>query len=163
MMLKTISTIIILPMTSIILSTPAVAYQTSVSVNAPESVDSDFSVVIEIENAVDLDSGQFDLSFNSSVVRREEPIPEETTRMMRLFSEMAIEVLGCDDFELFTIERKTITLPEYSPIFAAARCSICGENIMKTGVRIADGKPICIPCAGDEHYATCGDGIYIER
>ena len=72
MMLKTISTIIILSMTSIILSTPAAAYQTSVSVNAPESVDSDFSVVIEIENTVDLDSGQFDLSFNSSVVRCED-------------------------------------------------------------------------------------------
>ena len=68
MMLKTISTIIILSMTSIILSTPAAAYQTSVSVNAPESVDSDFSAVIEIENAVDLDSGQFDLSVNSSAV-----------------------------------------------------------------------------------------------
>ena len=82
---------------------------------------------------------------------------------MRLFSEMAIELLGCGDSELFTIERKTITLPEYSPIFASARCSICGENIMGTRVRIADGTPVCIPCAGDEHYATCGDGIYIER
>ena len=162
MMLKTISTIIILSMTSIILPTPAAAYQTSVSVNAPESVDSDFSVVIEIENAVDLDSGQFDLSFNSSVVTLRAD-SRESARMMRLFSEMAIELLGCGDSELFTIERKTITLPEYSPIFASARCSICGENIMETRVRIANGKPICIPCAGDEHYATCGDGIYIER
>ncbi len=68
MMSKTISTIIPLLMTSIILATPVAAYQTGVSINAPESVDSDFSVVIEIENAVDLDSGQFDLSFDPDAV-----------------------------------------------------------------------------------------------
>ena len=68
MMSKTISTIIILSMTSMILATPVAAYQTGVSINAPESVDSDFSVAIEIENAVDLDSGQFDLYFDSDAV-----------------------------------------------------------------------------------------------
>ncbi|MHC1574964.1 MAG: cohesin domain-containing protein [Candidatus Methanogasteraceae archaeon] len=55
-------------MASIIFVTPVAAYQTGVSINAPESVDSDFSVVIEIENAVDLDSGQFDLSFDPDAV-----------------------------------------------------------------------------------------------
>ena len=65
---KIISTFIILSMTSMILATPAVAYQTSISVNAPERVDSDFSVVIEIENAEDLDSGQFDLYFDPAAV-----------------------------------------------------------------------------------------------
>ncbi len=68
MMSKIISTIILLSMASIILATPVAAYQTGVSVNAPESVDSDFSVVIEIENVVDLDSGQFDLYFDSAAV-----------------------------------------------------------------------------------------------
>lgn len=68
MLLKTISIIIILLMISIILTIPAVAYPTSVSINAPESVGSDFSAVIGIENAVDFDSGQLDLSFNSSAV-----------------------------------------------------------------------------------------------
>lgn len=68
MMSKITSTIIIISMVSVILTTPVAAYQTSVSVNAPESVDSDFSVVIEIENAVDLDSGQFDLHFDPDAV-----------------------------------------------------------------------------------------------
>ncbi len=68
MMSKTITTIILLSMTSIILASSAAAYQTGVIVNAPESVDSDFSVVIEIENAVDLDSGQFDLYFDPDAV-----------------------------------------------------------------------------------------------
>ena len=68
MMSKTISIIILLSMASIILASSAAAYQTCVIVNAPESVDSDFSVVIEIENAADLDSGQFDLYFDSAAV-----------------------------------------------------------------------------------------------
>ena len=41
---------------------------TQVSVNAPEVVSGAFDVTIDIYNVVDLDSGQFDLSFNSSVV-----------------------------------------------------------------------------------------------
>jgi len=40
----------------------------SVMVNAPEVVSGAFNVTIDIENVTDLDSGQFDLSFNSSVV-----------------------------------------------------------------------------------------------
>ena len=101
--------------------------------------------------------------FEKIVVRREEPTPGERARMMQLFSEMAIELLGCGDSELFTIEHRTITLPEYAPIFASVRCSRCGENIMETRVRMRDGKPVCIPCSDDEHYAMKGDGIYVER
>ena len=68
MMSKIISTIILLSIISIIPATPIAASQISVSVNAPERVDGDFSVVIEIENAADLDSGQFDLAFDSDAV-----------------------------------------------------------------------------------------------
>ena len=68
MMSKAISTIIILSMVLVILATPVAASQTSVNVNAPERVDGDFIVTIEIENAVDLDSGQFDLYFDPASV-----------------------------------------------------------------------------------------------
>lgn len=68
MISKIISIIITLSMISMILATPVAAYQTGVSVYAPESVDSDFSVVIVIENAADLDSGQFDLHFDPDAV-----------------------------------------------------------------------------------------------
>ncbi|NMG82668.1 MAG: hypothetical protein GIS02_00475 [Methanosarcinales archaeon] len=67
-MSRTISTFIIILVISVILVTCVSAHNTSVSVNSPERVDSDFSVVIEIENAADLDSGQFDLSFDPAVV-----------------------------------------------------------------------------------------------
>jgi hypothetical protein len=39
-----------------------------VRVNAPESVDGTFNATIDVANVTDLNSGQFDLSFNSSVV-----------------------------------------------------------------------------------------------
>ena len=45
---KILSTIIIISMASMILSTPVAAYQTGVSVNAPERVDGNFSVVIQL-------------------------------------------------------------------------------------------------------------------
>jgi formylmethanofuran dehydrogenase subunit E len=101
--------------------------------------------------------------FEKLVVRREEPTPGESARLMQLSCEIAVELLDTDDSELFIIERKTIALPKYAPIFASVRCSICGENVMEPRARVADGKPICIPCSGDEHYAMKGDGIYVER
>ncbi len=39
-----------------------------VTVNAPEIVSGTFNATIDMGNVTDLDSGQFDLSFNSSVV-----------------------------------------------------------------------------------------------
>ncbi|RZN31037.1 MAG: hypothetical protein EF813_12630, partial [Methanosarcinales archaeon] len=42
--------------------------ETQVCVNAPDVVSGTFNVTIEVDNAVDLDSGQFDLSFDPSVV-----------------------------------------------------------------------------------------------
>ena len=44
------------------------AQKTQVYVNAPEVVSGTFNATVDIYNAVDLDSGQFDLSFDSSVV-----------------------------------------------------------------------------------------------
>ncbi len=83
--------------------------------------------------------------------------------MMQLFEEMAFELLEVNDDEIFKIEHKTIKLPEYAPIFTSVKCSICGEGVMETRVRVRDSKPVCISCAGDEHYAMCGDGMYIDK
>lgn len=68
MISRTIQTIFIILMIMIIPATPVAAYQTTVNVNAPEMVDGDFDVTIEIKNIVDLDSGQFDLYFDPSAV-----------------------------------------------------------------------------------------------
>ena len=44
------------------------AQKTQVCVNAPETVSGAFNATVDIYNVADLDSGQFDLSFDSSVV-----------------------------------------------------------------------------------------------
>jgi len=45
-----------------------VAIRVPVRVNAPESVSDTFDVTIDVENIVDINSGQFDISFDPSVV-----------------------------------------------------------------------------------------------
>jgi hypothetical protein len=44
------------------------AQKTQVCVNAPEIVSGAFNATVDVYNVADLDSGQFDLSFDSSVV-----------------------------------------------------------------------------------------------
>lgn len=68
MISRVIWTIVMFSMIVLISAIPVVAYQTNVNINAPESVDGDFDVTIEVENVVDLDSGQFDLYFDPSAV-----------------------------------------------------------------------------------------------
>ncbi|MEA1865667.1 MAG: cohesin domain-containing protein [Euryarchaeota archaeon] len=67
MISKITSTIVILSVTLVILTTP-VSAQTSVNVNAPGTMDGDFTVTIEIEDVTDMDSGQFDLHFDATAV-----------------------------------------------------------------------------------------------
>ena len=67
MISKITSTIVILSVALVILTTP-VAAQTSVNVNAPETMDGDFTVTIEIEDVTNMDSGQFDLHFDAAAV-----------------------------------------------------------------------------------------------
>ena len=69
MISKIISATTIILMVSIILATPIAADPTSVSLNAPEMMDGDFSVTIDMINVVDLDAGQFDLYFDPAAVR----------------------------------------------------------------------------------------------
>ena len=69
MISKIISTTAILLVVSIILATPVAADPTGVSLNAPDTMDGDFSVTIDMKNVTDLDSGQFDLYFDPATVR----------------------------------------------------------------------------------------------
>jgi formylmethanofuran dehydrogenase subunit E len=97
--------------------------------------------------------------WNKIVARRWKATPEEHRRMMRLFAEMSINELNKPLDKMFRIKRMKIMVPEYAPIFASVRCSICGENVMETRARVKDGKPVCIDCAQEEHYVLDGKGI----
>ncbi len=69
MISKIISATVMMLMVSIILAPPVAADPTGVSLNAPERMDGDFSVTIEITSVADLDSGQFDLYFDPAAAR----------------------------------------------------------------------------------------------
>jgi formylmethanofuran dehydrogenase subunit E len=70
--------------------------------------------------------------------------------------------LDLPEEEIFTIEKKQIDLPAYAPIHDSAICSVCGESVMETKARLRDGEPICITCAGAEHYVLDGSGMSIR-
>ncbi len=100
--------------------------------------------------------------WNKIVARREKVTSEEQGRMMRLFAEMSINELSKPADEMFRIKHMKITVPEYAPIFASVRCSICGEKVMETRARLKEGKAVCMGCAGGEHYVLDGRGISAE-
>jgi formylmethanofuran dehydrogenase subunit E len=57
-------------------------------------------------------------------------------------------VLDSPEERLFTVER----LPDFAfsrpkSSFAKIKCSSCGEYVFERYVRMADGKPVCIPCS----------------
>ncbi|MGB2728125.1 MAG: FmdE family protein [Halobacteriota archaeon] len=97
--------------------------------------------------------------FDKIVVKREKATPEEHKRLMQLFAEMSIAELDKPADEMFIIKRLKIGVPEYAPIFDSVKCSICGENIMKTRAVTENGKYFCIPCSNRGYYLMDGSGI----
>ena len=85
----------------------------------------------------------------------------ERERLSELWKELAFRILDLPDEEVFNIKRVTVEVPAYARIFDNVKCSMCGENIMEPRARVKDGKPVCIPCAGQEYYQLAGDGISI--
>jgi formylmethanofuran dehydrogenase subunit E len=85
---------------------------------------------------------------------------QEGKRLGELGRELSFRMLELPDEEVFDIKRVTVDVPAYAPIFASARCSVCGENIMETRVGIKEGLPICLACSDrHEYYQLAGDGI----
>jgi formylmethanofuran dehydrogenase subunit E len=82
-------------------------------------------------------------------------------RLSQLWKELAFTILGLPDEEVFNIKRVTVEVPAYARIFANVKCSVCGENVMEPRVRMKDGRPVCIPCSGQEYYQLAGDGLSI--
>lgn len=82
-------------------------------------------------------------------------------RLRQLWKELSFKILDIPDEEVLDIKWVTTKIPAYARIFANVKCSICGENVMEPRARIKDGKPVCIPCSGQEYYQLSGDGISI--
>jgi len=83
-------------------------------------------------------------------------------QLRRLWKELSFKVLNIPNEEVFNIKMMAVEVPAYTRIFASVKCSVCGENVMEPRVRNKDGKPVCIPCSGQEYYQLAGDGMSIR-
>jgi len=100
--------------------------------------------------------------FEKIVVRREEPTEDERNQFMRLWAEASFAQLELAEEEVFDIEQVNVEVPPFAPIYASATCSVCGEPVMETRVRVQNGKPVCMTCAAAEYYSLDGSGISVK-
>jgi formylmethanofuran dehydrogenase subunit E len=97
------------------------------------------------------------------VVAKRQGTESDAARLKELWRQASFKMLDAPDDELFTIQRVTIQLPAYSPIFASVRCSLCGEVVTEPRTITKDGKPVCIPCSKHDYHQLAGDGISLNR
>jgi len=100
-----------------------------------------------------------DALFNKAVKSREELTQEESKRFKELWKMRSHRILKAPEDKIFSIETVDEPDMEYAPIYNSVKCSVCGENVMETRIRMKDEKPVCIPCAGDEYRIIAGRGI----
>jgi formylmethanofuran dehydrogenase subunit E len=95
------------------------------------------------------------------VVKERQGTEEDVKKLSHMRIETSFKMLGIPDEELFSISRLKIAVPAYARIFASAKCSVCGENIMEPRARLKDGKHVCLPCSGQAYYQLTGDGMSV--
>ena len=100
--------------------------------------------------------------FQKVVVKRQ-GTEADRRRLDELWRQASFKMLDIPDDELFEVNRVTVDVPAYSRIFASVKCSLCGESVMEPRSRIRDGKPVCIPCSGQEYYQLTGNGMSVIK
>jgi formylmethanofuran dehydrogenase subunit E len=85
----------------------------------------------------------------------------DQARVRKLWVDISFKLLDVPDEDVFFIQRVNIDVPSYARIFDSVKCSVCGENIMEPRARVREGKPVCLPCSGQDYYQLAGDGISI--
>ena len=95
------------------------------------------------------------------VVKERAGTAEDEKRLKEMWRELSFKLLEVPDEELLDIWTMKINVPAYARIFASVKCSICSESVMEPRARLKDGKPVCVPCSGQEYYQLAGDGISV--
>ncbi|MBD3426589.1 MAG: formylmethanofuran dehydrogenase [Candidatus Omnitrophica bacterium] len=98
--------------------------------------------------------------FDKAVKRREQLTPGESERMKRLWTDLSFAILEKPEKEVLKVEEATPQAMEYAPIFESVTCSVCGENVMETRIRIKENQPVCLACSGDSYWIVAGRGIH---
>jgi formylmethanofuran dehydrogenase subunit E len=98
--------------------------------------------------------------FNRALKKREKLSEAERERMMELWTKMSFAMLTKPENELFSIKKVRPETVEYAPVFESIKCSVCGEDVMETRVRMKNSKPVCISCINDSYSVVAGRGIH---
>jgi formylmethanofuran dehydrogenase subunit E len=101
--------------------------------------------------------------FDRAVKKRAKLTHKEKQRMKQLWTAMSFRVLKKPNDEIFEIKRVKPEKLEHAPVFESVKCSICGENVMETRIRMKENKPVCISCMGDDYWMIAGRGIHPGR
>jgi formylmethanofuran dehydrogenase subunit E len=98
----------------------------------------------------------------AKIVRdRQQPTPEEQTRLTELWAETSAGQLDVPAEELFTVQSRQIEVPAYAPIFASATCALCGESTMESRARLVNGQTACLACASAATFQLDGSGVRV--
>lgn len=71
---------------------------------------------------------------------------EEIMNFKKAHEEKTNRILEIPLKELFEIKEIKADLPKKARIYRSVTCDECGEGVMETRARLADGKILCIPC-----------------
>lgn len=88
---------------------------------------------------------------------------EDHHRFEHVWAAMSRRELDAPLEEQLTVQHLTIVVPAYARIFASVTCTCCGESVMEPRVRLKEGKPVCLACAGEDFYLLTGQGIGCGR
>lgn len=100
--------------------------------------------------------------FEKVVVQRN-ATPEEEHHLHHIWPAIAYKELARPLEESLLVQEVTVKVPAYARIYPNAICSQCGEAVMEPRVRLVQGKPTCITCAGVEYAELTGQGIGCGR
>ena len=89
--------------------------------------------------------------------------PEERHHFQHVWHSMSEKELAVPLEEQLTVTRLTITVPQYAPILASQLCSVCGESVMESRLRLRQGQPVCLTCAGEDYFLLTGHGMTLSR
>ena len=62
--------------------------------------------------------------------------------------------------ELFTVQKPSVTIPDYAPIHESVICASCDESVMKSRSTQVNNKYYCFSCNNDSHGILDGHGIH---
>lgn len=98
--------------------------------------------------------------FDRAVKKREKLTPQEQEHMKELWTKMSFDVLLKPEDDVFDMKKVEPEILEYAPVFESIRCSVCGEAVMETRIRMRKNSPICISCMNDTYWMVAGRGIH---